>query len=160
VFDGLSPASRVRRFHAPVKQLTPRALAALLAVDGDRQVAFVAETGRGRRRVPVGIARYVREPDGSAEIAICVVDRAQGRGVGTRLLRRLVEHARRHGIRELHGDLLSDNEAVRRLLTRVLPAARFTPQGVTTRVSSVLTPSPITLEDVLADLAVAPRPAA
>ncbi len=152
VFAGLSPASRLRRFHAPVRRLSPRLLAALADVDGQRHVALVAETRSGRRRVPIGIARYVRESDGTAELAVAVVDRAQGRGVGATLLDHLVDHARRAGVRELHGDLLADNDAVRRLLARALPAPRFTPDGATVHVSSQLEPGLLTLEDLLADL--------
>lgn len=160
VLDGLSPASRIRRFHAPVTRLSPSMSRALTDVDDHRHVAFVAEVRERGRRVPVGIARYVREADDSAELAIAVVDRHQGTGIGTRLMRHLVRHAREHGVRELRGDLLADNEAVRRLLAKVLPAARFAGDGHIVHMTSVVDPSPITVEDVLADLGQHhPRPA-
>ena len=77
----------------------------------------------------------------------------RGRGVGATLLDHLfADDARRAGVRELHGDLLTDNDAVRRLLARALPAPRFTPDGATVHVSSQLEPGLLTLEDLLADL--------
>lgn len=152
VLDGLSPASRIRRFHAPVTRLSPSLARALTDIDDHRHVALVAEVRERGRRVPVGIARYVREPDDSAELAIAVVDRSQGIGIGTRLMRQLVRHAMDHGVRELRADLLADNEAIQRLLTKVLPATRFTADGHVLRMTSLLDPSPITVEDVLADL--------
>lgn len=152
VLDGLSPASRVRRFHAPVTHLTPSLARVLTDVDDDRHVALVAEVRERGRRVPVGIARYVREPDGSAEVAIAVVDRWQGTGIGTQLMRRLVRHATANGVQELKAELLADNEPVRRLLKKVLPATRFASDGRVVRMTSLLDPSPITVEDVLADL--------
>lgn len=160
VLDGLSPASRIRRFHAPVTHLTPSLTRALTNVDDHRHVAFVAEIREWGRRVPIGIARYVREPDDSAELAIAVVDRYQGTGIGTRLLHRLIRHASEHGVQELHGDLLADNEPVRRLLTRLLPTARFTTDGPILRMTSTIGPAPITVEDILADLGQGQPPSA
>lgn len=153
VFDGMSPESRLRRFHAPVGVLAPSLARPLLDIDGQRHVALLAEVGRAHRR-PIGIARYVREPDDRAEIAVEVVDDWQGRGVGTRLVRALVEHARRAGVLELHGDVLADNEPVQRLLARQLPMPRFTTGGDVRHVHSRLQHEPISVEDLLADLGV------
>lgn len=56
----------------------------------------------------IGVARYVREND-AAEFAIVVADAWQGRGIGTRLLDKLIDIARRRGLRQLHGDILGTN---------------------------------------------------
>lgn len=154
VFGGMSPESRRRRFHAPVGVLAPTLARPLLDIDGHRHVALLAEAGRRRSPEPVGIARYVREADDRAEIAVEVVDDWQGRGVGTRLVRELADHARRAGVRVLHGEVLAENEPVQRLLAHQLPAARFTDHGDVRRVTSELQPGPLAVEDVLVDLGV------
>lgn len=116
VFDGLSPASRERRFHGPVRELTPRTLAALSAADGRDHVVVVAELGWGRRRRPVGLARLVRTGPASAELAVEVVDAAQGRGIGSRLVEATRLRAMELGHRVVEADVLEDNAPMLRLL--------------------------------------------
>jgi RimJ/RimL family protein N-acetyltransferase len=149
VFAGLSPESRERRFLAPVEVLTPTMLAALCDVAPGRQVAFVAET---RKREPVGIARYIVDGPRRAEIAYEVVDAWQGRGVGSRLLRALVDRARADGLASVHGTVHRDNEASMALLRRVLPQLRVQHSGDLLEVRAVLDVEPLHLDDVLAEL--------
>ena len=79
----------------------------------------------------MGVARYVRDRDRpeSAEVAVAVADGWQGNGVGTLLLRRLVDRAREEGIRRFTALMLADNEPMAHLLggigeTRVLDAGQ------------------------------------
>ena len=66
----------------------------------------------------IGVARYVRDGD-SAEFAIVVADAWHGRGIGTRLLAKLIDVARRRNLKQLYGDVLGTNrpmlEMVRKL---------------------------------------------
>jgi acetyltransferase len=58
----------------------------------------------------IGVARYVRDENGdAAEFAIVVADAWQGRGIGTRLLAKLIEVARRRGLKRLYGQILGTN---------------------------------------------------
>lgn len=155
VFAGMSPSSRRRRYLAAIDAMSPRVLAALNAVDGGRHVAFVAEVGRGRTRRPVGLARYVIDGPGRAEVAYEVVDAWQGRGVGTRLVGALVEAARTRGLEELHATVLHDNAASLAVLQRHLPGLRVQQHAGMLAVSAVLTSTPIAAADILADLQVA-----
>ena len=50
-----------------------------------------------------------------AEFAIVLLRDATGIGLGSLLLRRLIDHARRQGIRELFGEVLRDNESMLKL---------------------------------------------
>jgi RimJ/RimL family protein N-acetyltransferase len=116
-FEQLSPESRYLRFAAPKPRLTERDLAHLLDVDHDRHEALVAYDPVSGD--PVGVARYVRLRDdpSTAEIAVTVVDREQGHGVGRCLVRRLVDTAAAHGVRVLRAETLSENRrAIRGLL--------------------------------------------
>jgi RimJ/RimL family protein N-acetyltransferase len=151
VFAGLSPTSRRQRFLGPRDRLTPAMRRALLAVDGERHVALVAEAGPDR--VPVGIARYVADGPGRAELAYEVVDAWHGRGVGTRLVRKLVRTARAAGVAELHGLVAADNHASLALLRRVLPQLRTTTTADGIAVQAWLVATPLTEADVLAGLA-------
>jgi GNAT superfamily N-acetyltransferase len=155
VFAGMSPASRRLRYLTCLEELSPRALTALRAVDGDRHVAVVAEIGRGRSRHPIGLARYVVDGPGRAELAYELVDGWQGRGVGTRLVGALVEEARVQGLEELHATVLPENDASLAVLRRHLPTLRVEPVAGLLEVSAVLAGGAIRTADVLADLQVA-----
>jgi RimJ/RimL family protein N-acetyltransferase len=155
IFAGMSPASRRLRYLTCLEELSPRALTALRAVDGDRHVAVVAEIGRGRSRHPIGLARYVVDGPGRAELAYELVDGWQGRGVGTRLVGALVEEARVQGLEELHATVLPENDASLAVLRRHLPTLRVEPVAGLLEVSAVLAGGAIRTADVLADLQVA-----
>jgi len=57
------------------------------------------------------VVRLSADPDGErAEFAIVLLREATGIGLGSLLLRRLVQHARARGLRELYGEILRENE--------------------------------------------------
>jgi GNAT superfamily N-acetyltransferase len=63
----------------------------------------------GARRI-AGIARLIRKhSDNSAEVAFLVADKFQNRGLGTHMLERTIQIARKEGISILEGATLSDN---------------------------------------------------
>jgi RimJ/RimL family protein N-acetyltransferase len=69
----------------------------------------------------VGWAEYGRYPNAphTADVAVCVVDDEQGRGVGTALLGALIERARGAGLVSVHADIAPFNERARRGWVRV-----------------------------------------
>jgi GNAT superfamily N-acetyltransferase len=115
VFAGLSPRSRYLRFQAPVAELSAATRRSLTALDGRAHVALAA-FAEGR---PVGIVRLIDLGDGCGELAVEVVDRWQGRGVGTRLLQEARDRAMSMGYRELVSELLVVNSAAHAALRRV-----------------------------------------
>jgi GNAT superfamily N-acetyltransferase len=108
---GLSPSSRLRRFHIGIRELAPDLLRALTDIDQRRHVAIVAQRDDDADEPAiVADARYVLQDDSSeAEFAIAVADDWQGVGLGRMLIQRLMLHARRHGVTRLVGDVLHDN---------------------------------------------------
>jgi RimJ/RimL family protein N-acetyltransferase len=117
-FARLSPESRRRRFLAPKPRLTTRDLVSLTEVDGRTHVALVALDRDG---AIVGVARYAawRDRPERADVAFAVADDWHGRGLGTVLGDRLVEHARRSGLTALTGSTLGENGPARSLLRRL-----------------------------------------
>jgi RimJ/RimL family protein N-acetyltransferase len=155
VFDGLSPASRRARFLAPVDRLTASMQRSLTAVDGSQHVGLVAEVRQGRERRPIGLARYVVSPDGSAEVAYEVVDEWQGHGVGSQLVRELVATARRHGVERLHASILRENAASLAVLRAALPQLRIREDGGQLEASAWLVEPPLQVADLVEDLTAA-----
>ena len=89
-------------------------LAQFTKLDYDRAMAFVADFGDGE---VAGVSRYTIESDGRAgEFAVSVADGHQGRGLATRLMRLLIEHATDRGLTRLWGDVLRDNAPMRALM--------------------------------------------
>ena len=104
-------------------------LAQNCSIDYSREMALVAEQPDGQI---IGVARLARKAaDGDAEFALVVSDRRQNRGIGTELLRRLIEIARQQGICRITGDILVDNR-------RMLEICRQCGFRVTSDASGVL----------------------
>lgn len=134
-FEALSPLSRRRRFLMSKATLSDAELDFLTRPDGETDYAIgaLALDWRGRESEPVGVARFSRLPDApqSAEFAVVVVDAWQGRGVGRRLLRRLLAAAAERGVLTLVGEVMADNAPMLHLL-RGVPAScrRRAPGGL------------------------------
>ena len=108
-----------RRFLAAKPRFTARELRYLTEVDGVDHIALVAvtvETGR-----LVAVARAVRLPEDPecAEWAVVVGDPFQGKGLGTHLVRSLVDAAVEQGIHRFTATVAGENRAVMRLLAHV-----------------------------------------
>ncbi len=96
-------------------------LARICTVDPLAEAAIVAERddAEGAPEI-IGVGRLTRpNAHGDAEIALLISDAYQGQGLGTELLRRLCEHARRIGIRRLVGELLAENDQMLAVVRRV-----------------------------------------
>lgn len=119
-FGGLSPAVRRSRFHGAVKELPAAWIEHMTRPDPRTEVALLAEACEDGQVRPVGEARYVADgaPPGTRELAIVVADGWQGRGIGLTLLQLLEQAARRHGVRQLYGDVQRGNLAMLALAGR------------------------------------------
>jgi RimJ/RimL family protein N-acetyltransferase len=104
-----SAQSLYRRFFSPKRSFTENEVAYFVNVDFVEHVALVAVLEEGSRRVIMGGSRYILVEPGKAEVAFVVVDRYQGQGVGTALMRHLGTIARDAGLKELTAEVLADN---------------------------------------------------
>lgn len=85
-------------------------------VDGYNRAAFVATTGDPERII--GVGRYDWIGDGDAEIAFVVADSFQRHAIGTMLLKRVFEVARKRGLRRLVAHVLPGNTPMLHLIER------------------------------------------
>jgi GNAT superfamily N-acetyltransferase len=144
MFERCTTATRHHRFHGPVKAMPERylaealsgspfhhALVACLGPDtGDPHTgeahtgeAHTDEAHTGEAIEPnappgeiVALASCRMVDEGAAELGLLIEDAWQRHGLGTRLLRDLVAHARRTGLRALEAQLLADQAWITGLL--------------------------------------------
>lgn len=117
--SGLSPETRSNRLLGGAIAITPEYIERLVSVDFSRDMALAA-TAMLDGETLLGVARYVRDKQGnSAEFAIVIADAWHGRGIGYRLLAKLIDAARRHGVERLYGDILAMNRPMLALATKL-----------------------------------------
>lgn len=101
--EGLSPQSRHFRFLGQVCRPSDRLLDQLTDVDNVHDVAFAAVTHEDARERIVGVGRYSANTAGDVcECAVTVSDDWQGKGLGTLLMKHLIEVARARGIHRMY----------------------------------------------------------
>ena len=106
-FSRLSPQDIRYRFFTAMRELSAEQMARLTQIDYDREMAFVA--AREATGETVGVARLVCENEREGEFAVIVQADMKGQGVARQLMQRLIEWARRRGLREVVGQVLADN---------------------------------------------------
>jgi acetyltransferase len=112
-------AKKFRFMHA-LNELTPAALVQFTQIDYSHEMAFVAITDEGGKQVQHGVARYVINPDEtSCEFAIVVSDKRQNQGIGSRLMKALMNAARDHGLSMMEGAVLAENHNMLRLMSEL-----------------------------------------
>lgn len=131
-FGRLSPASRYRRFLAPVDELTSDMLRYFTEVDYRDHFAYVALLADRSDEPGIGVARYVRIPDDPevAEAAVTVVDDYQGRGVGMLLLKALGAVALENDIKRFRGYALESNRPLREILDAMKASTTYDSPGI------------------------------
>lgn len=124
-FARLSEESRYTRFLSPKTALDEHELSYLTEIDQRDHFALgaIREEGDGHgAAVGLGIARFIRLPDGtSAEAAITVADEVQGQGLGRMLMLRLSAAAAERGIEHFRCEVLCSNTAALALLSEISP---------------------------------------
>lgn len=133
-FEQLSPESRRTRFFAVKKALTDAELEFLTITDGNDHIAVAAMAlnDDGSEGPMLGMARCLRlpAPSEAAELAIAVVDDAQGVGLGQALVEQLMRAAAPKGIARFEVEVLAENAGMRALAKRFGGVAEYRGDGM------------------------------
>lgn len=117
LFENMGSESRYNRFMQPADQVNIDRI----WTEAEKIAQSVNSTSYGlvafvdlpeRADVPVAGSRYVRLSAVQAEIAVSVRDDMQNKGIGTELLRLLIEHAGAYGIDQVVGTVQNSNSAM------------------------------------------------
>lgn len=129
----MSPQSRYLRFFTAKTRLTDAELRYLTEVDGHDHyaVGICRMLPDGSEGEGVAVGRFVRLPDDptTAEPAIAVIDDMQGKGLGRRLMNRLIAAAAARDVQQFRTEFLATNAAMHDLIATLSPDARFVPEG-------------------------------
>jgi GNAT superfamily N-acetyltransferase len=106
----ISAQSIYRRFLTARRKFSDQEVSSAVNVDFVNHVALVAVVEENGASAIVGGGRYIVVNPGKAEVAFVVIDKYQGLGIGTKLMRHLTAIARRAGLREFIADVLADNK--------------------------------------------------
>jgi acetyltransferase len=87
--------------------------------DYDREIGLMAIGQPPGPEVMIGVGRLVMDADrDTGEFAVIVADPWQGKGLGPKLLERVIDIARENGVRLLHGDVLARNQPMLEMVKR------------------------------------------
>lgn len=111
LFDHLSAKSRYFRYAHAMATLPERLLDSIIhatTIDDFALVAIIRKEGNPARLV--GISRYVRDGDTKkAEFSLSVSDDYHHEGIGSHLMRGLLDCAKLNGLEEVYGLVLKEN---------------------------------------------------
>jgi len=124
----LSVETKHYRFLGGVKELAPAELKRLCEVDGRHSMAFVATVKKDGHETEIGVSRYAEYPgNGAGELAVTIADAWQHKGLGRLLLKRLINYAKTHGVKQLYSVEFADNVAMRELASELGMSVRCNP---------------------------------
>lgn len=116
-FKTLTPAEIRLRFQLPMSSLNHVMAARFTQLDYDRDMALVLSDEKPPRPSPIrGVVRIHADPDNEcAEFAIIVHHELTGLGLGVYMMQRIIDYARKRGLREIHGQVLRENRSMREI---------------------------------------------
>jgi len=107
---GLSIETSRFRFFQIIKDLPHDALVRFCNIDYDREMAFIAETREGDRKIEIGVSRLILEANKKrGEFAVVIADKYQGKGLGVKLVDMLIDVAREKAVEVIYGIVMSEN---------------------------------------------------
>ena len=118
--DGLSAQARRYRFLGAVKSPSDRLIEQFTDIDYVHEAAFVAIVREDSHERIVGVSRYSTGKEGdNCEFAVTVSDEWQQKGLGTLLMKHLMEVARARGIRTMVSLASAENVQMRDLASHL-----------------------------------------
>ena len=123
--ETLSEQTVEMRYFGPQKlsqRIAPEQLLRMRCIDYEREIVLLVEqwdpTTDNRAILGLGCLIRLHHSD-DAEVALLVSDVWQGQGIGSELLRRLIQIGRDKGLARIVGEVLLDNQVALKILPRL-----------------------------------------
>jgi acetyltransferase len=119
--EGLSDRSVYFRYMEALKltkRIAHERLSRMCFINYDREMAFVAERTADDGALPeiLGVARMIKEhATNDAEFSMIISDQWQNQGLGAQFLKKLIQVAKDEKLDNLHSEIVSENEHMKRL---------------------------------------------
>jgi RimJ/RimL family protein N-acetyltransferase len=143
LFDHMGPESRFLRFNLalpdPDRELVWAEARRLARIDPERDGAWLAFVQLpDHEEIPIGVVRYMRIDEQTAEAAIAVRDDKQNKGIGNELLSFLTGQARQAGVKKLVATVQRNNRPIFHLLSKTDLRLEFESEGSITTITAFL----------------------
>jgi len=130
LFYALSKEAVTRRYLGNLKAMPLRRVWPYVAIDYENEMNIVATVVQDGMENIVAMGSYVRIPNTEmAEVAIVVRDDWQNRGLGTKLLERLIEVAIAKGLKGFTAWVLTENAPMMRVFKKLGHRLEYTVEG-------------------------------
>lgn len=111
----LSAESRHMRFLAQINEPSAEMLNQLMDTDNKQRLAYIALVHENGQLVEIGVSRYAATSEDACECAVTVADEWVHLGLGTILMRHLINAARKNGFRQMYSVDAASNLPMRDL---------------------------------------------
>lgn len=120
LLDNCSQQTIYFRYFSVVKSWPHESLVRFTQYDYDREIGIAAIGLPPGPSTMMGVGRLVMPPGRpEAEFAVIVADPWQGKGLGEKLIERVIEIARENGVQALSGDVLPENQRMLSLVKKL-----------------------------------------
>jgi acetyltransferase len=127
------------RYFRRIKKWTHDMLIRFTQNDYDRELGLMAVGAPPGPEVMMGVSRLATTPDRQdAEFALIVADPWHGKGLGSKLMERIIAAAREMGVKRLRGDVLSGNHPMLSLMSKLGFVLKKDKEGETVQVEMTL----------------------
>ncbi|MCP5267750.1 MAG: GNAT family N-acetyltransferase [Zoogloeaceae bacterium] len=107
----LSSQSKRLRFFSALSELPRHQLARYAQIDYGRDMVIIATCLHEGQAIIVGEARYSILLDRkTCDFAVVIADDMAGKGLGSQLMKQLINAAREQGLKKIRGQVIADNE--------------------------------------------------
>jgi acetyltransferase len=139
----LSTGARRNRFFASIAEFSDQAVQQLVEVDPARVYPLIVLKVLDGVPTPIAGGRFVQEDKRTdCSFSVLVGDPWQGQGIGRRIVKALLHEASRRGLRQIYGQVLSDNQPMLKLAHSLhFVALEGDGDGVVNIVCDILDPS-------------------
>jgi acetyltransferase len=113
MFANFSKQTLYFRFFGYIKDITHDMLTRFTQIDYNREMALIGEINVDGKTQMIGVSRIVSDLENhTAEFAIVVADPWQGKGVGAHLMDKILEVAKKKGLKKIYASVMKANDTM------------------------------------------------
>ena len=113
MFANFSKQTLYFRFFGYIKDITHDMLTRFTQIDYNREMALIGEINVDGKTQMIGVSRIVSDLENhTAEFAIVVADPWQGKGVGAHLMDKILEVAKKQGVKKIYASVMKANDTM------------------------------------------------